>query len=260
MSVARKYSFNELTQEIHSLLRAEKSPEVLAKELDVDVKRLSIYPSFIKGHIIRMIDRSFKSLKSLFDAKSWESLTDKYFREYPADDWRYYRCVEHFPEFIQGLKSLPDFKIQDFHVELAQFEWTELMVYSSEIILPKKNEIRSRQLNPTLAVLSLNYPVVNFVNCERAESLSKNEEHWMKEKNYLEKLSAPKTVFFFRSPKTQYAVYTQATDRELFAFKMVHDDISEKEAAKLSGQTLAVIQSVLKESVQLGLILAPKVT
>jgi hypothetical protein len=258
MSALKKYSFHELTQEIHSLLRAERLPEEVAKTLEVDVNRLAIYSGFIKGHIVRMIDRSFNALKCLFDEKAWDILMDMYFKKYPAGDWRYYRCAEQFPDFIQSLKSSPDFGIQDFHVELAQFEWTELMVYNSEIILPKIGEIRSRELNPTLAVLTFRYPVADFVISHRSEKLSKNEERWMQEKKYLEMLPAPKTVFFFRNPKTQYAVFVEATDRLLFAFKVIYDGISEKEAAKTTGQSLSVVQSVLKEASQIGLILQPK--
>jgi len=254
MSSLRKYSFDDLTRQIHALLRAERLPEEVAAELGVDVKRLSIYPAFIKGHIVRMIDRSFQSLKSLFDGKTWDVLMDMYFKQYPARDWRYYRSAEQFPEFIESLKS-SDFGIKDFHTELAQFEWTELMVYSSEVVLPKAGEIHERELNPTLNVLTFRYPVADFVVFQRSENLSKDDESWMNEKKYLEILPVPRTVFFFRNPKTQYSVFVEANDRLLFAFKVVYDGISEKEAAKASGQTLAAVRSVLKEASHLGLIL-----
>jgi hypothetical protein len=44
----------------------------------------------------------------------------------------------------------------------------------------------------------------------------------------------------------------------LFAFKVVHDQINVKDAAKMSGQSVASVKAVLKESGEIGFILLPK--
>jgi transposase len=65
-------------------------------------------------------------------------------------------------------------------------------------------------------------------------------------------------VFIFRNPQTELSNFYAVNDRMLFAFKVVHDQINVKDAAKMSGQSVSSVKTILKESAEIGFILLPK--
>lgn len=247
--------FQEVLKNIHSLVRGEKNAEELAGYFNADPRRLNIYPSFVKGHVVKFLDQNFISLRTLFNEKLWAQLCDDYFRKYPPSDWRLYKCAENFTDFLQGLIGDSRYGIQDFHVELALFEWIEVCVYKSEVVFPSQEEILTLTVNPTLQIFNFTYPVPQFVTWSRSKELSLEEKNWIENREYLN--PGENVALFFRNPYTHASNYYSAEDRFLFALKAVSEDMNLEDAAVMSGKDLSEIKSVFEEGRDRGLIFLP---
>jgi hypothetical protein len=248
--------FQDVLKNVHSLVRGEKNAEELAEFFKADPRRLNIYPSFVKGHVTKFLDQNFISLKTLFDEAIWGPLCDEYFKKHPPSDWRLYKCAESFTDFLQGLMGDDRYGIEDFHVELALFEWMEVCVYKSEIVFPDPQEVTQATVNPTLQIMNFTYPIAQFVTLSRSKELKDEEKSWMEDKEYLK--SKENVALFFRHPFTHAANYYSGEDRFLFALKIVYEKMGMEEAAQVSGHTISDIHSVFEEARNRGLIFLPR--
>lgn len=251
-------SFQETLQNLHALLRGGTKPRKALSYFGTTEKRLSIYPSFVKGHVVKFLDKNFLSLKTLFNEKTWNGILDEYFRKHAPTHWRLYRCAEAFPGYIQTLREKGLFEMGEFHTELADFEWAEAVVYHGEEIIPKASHLETLIVNPTLTILNFRYPIAQYVRISRSSDILHKEKAWLEHKKYLKPLEKEETVFLFRNPKTLVLNHCVPTDRMLLAIKMVHEKIRPKQAARTVGQELSIIHDALEEAQSQGLILFPE--
>ncbi|WP_372366529.1 putative DNA-binding domain-containing protein [Candidatus Uabimicrobium sp. HlEnr_7] len=248
-------SLEETMRMMHSLLRGEKTAKEMTEFFGTNEKRLAIYQRFVRNHVVKTLGKNYIMFRRLVKKELWGILSDQYFRDYPATGWRLNSCTKLFVDFIA--KKVREEKAlggEEFYIELAQFEWEEVIVYCSENVIPKSQEIANPVLNPTLSVMNFEYPIGTFTMHWRGGK--RKEEPWITSKVYLQK--QPQMVFLLRHPQNQKVNFHVANDRLLFAFKVVHDEIDIENAVSLSGQNEETIRMILNEAHQAGIIILPE--
>ncbi len=250
--------FQETLENLHALLRGTEKPQDWISYFKTTPKRLSIYPRFVKSHVTKFLDQNFLSLKTLFDGVTWKKILDQYFKEYPPAHWQLFRCAEAFPSFIQSLKEKNLYGIQNFYVELSEFEWMEAVIYHEEERISQIFALQEPLVNPTLAILNTYYPLVQFANVTRSKENCLEEKEWIQNKRYLSLFDQEQIIFLFRNPITLILNCCVPTDRMLLAVKIIHEKISLQEASRAMDQDLTNLYAVLEEAQSLGLIVFPK--
>ncbi|BBM85634.1 HvfC/BufC family peptide modification chaperone [Candidatus Uabimicrobium amorphum] len=247
-------TLEETMRMMHSLLRGEKTPEEMKEFFGTSEKRLEIYQRFVRNHVTKTLAKNFVMLRRLVKKEIWQGLRDEYFKNYPATGWQLNDTSKSFVDFIaKKVREEKMFAGEEFYIELAQFEWEEVVVYCSELITPKPHEIETPVLNPTLSIMDFRYPIGTFIYYWRNK---KRKDPWIIEKEYLKE--QPQMLFLIRHPQEQRVFFHVATDPLLFAFKVVHDQISLPDAIKLSGQTEDTVRKILADAHQAGIIILPE--
>lgn len=247
-------TLEETMRMMHSLLRGEKTPAEMKEFFGTSEKRLEIYQRFVRNHVIKTLAKNFTMFRRLVKKEAWQGLRDEYFKNYPPTGWRLNDTCKSFVDFIaQKVREEKMFGGEEFYIELAQFEWEEVIVYCNELVIPKANEIESPLLNPTLSIMDFRYPIGKFIYFWRNKQ---RKDPWITEKEYLK--PQPQMLFLVRHPQEQRVFFHVATDPLLFAFKVVHDQISLEDAVKLSGQTPQTVRKILADAHQAGIIILPE--
>ncbi len=238
---------------VHQLLRGEISAAEASEQLGNDESRLAIYHRFVSGHVRNVLEKNFAVLVSLFPKQVWDMIVPEYFRSHPSDSYELNANGAQFPRFLSQWADDPRFGITGFHLELAELEWREWVVYSTLKSIPSPEEIDAPVLNPTLIVMELEYPVVEYVFLWREEQA----------KGFPDGVPAipetenPGVVFLFRHPTTHNPVLRRARDPMLFAFKVVHDAIPLEEAVAAAGITVEDGEALLCDAADQGLVILP---
>lgn len=238
---------------VHQLLRGEISAAEASQQIGNDESRLAVYHRFVSGHVRNVLEKNFAVLVSLFPKQAWDSIVPEYFRSHPSDSYELNANGAQFPRFLSQWADDPRFGITDFHLELAELEWREWVVYSTLKEIPSPDEIEAPTLNPTLIVMQLEYPVVEYVfrwRDEQEGGFPDGVPPIPEEKN-------PGVVFLFRHPSTHNPVIRRARDRMLFAFKVVHDAIPLEDAAQAAGIAVEDGESMVRDAADEGLVILP---
>jgi len=243
-------SFHDSMETVHQLLRGDLSPGEAAQKLGAPENRIGIYQQFIRGHIDNILEKNFSALKQIIPSDTWSTITTRYFKEFPAQHFELNENAADFPDYLAKIVDSREFNLTAFHVELAQLEWVEFEAYASEIDIPWTSEILRPTLNPTLTILQFDYPTATAL--DHIRSLDDNESFEVPAAS-----AAPNVTFVYRNPKTHEAMILKADDNILFAFKIVHDEISVEEAAATAGINISVAETLLKQAAETGLILLP---
>lgn len=248
-----RMTLHETFETMHRLLRREITPAEASTRLGCEESRIALYPEFVLDHVRNVLVKNFTSLAGLCSAEDWEGIVKEYFRTNPPDHYELNANAARFPAFLQSLAEQGRFGLGEFHLELAEVEWLEWEVFSSPKEIPLPQEIREPVLNPTLAVLELKYPVVEYLRTwERGKArgfpagvppVPEEEDGGI--------------VFVFRHPGTHEAVVQRATDPELFGFKVVHESIPLNQAAEEAHISLSEAESLLLDAAAKGLVILP---
>jgi len=235
---------------MHRLLRGETSPETAAERLGAPVERLAIYQQFARNHIDNVLKKNYTVLAGLF-SEQWDELVDGYLAEYPPGSYELNRNAARFREYLATLALDPARGITEFHLELAELEWTEFSVYASQVEIPTPEEVTRPMLNPTLQILALKNPVAEYVDRWRASGGDKSH------RPDILSPASPETVFVLRHPVSGLALYLKADHSLLFAFKVAHEGANVAEAAKLAGISETDAVGILHRAADAGLIVLP---
>jgi hypothetical protein len=240
-------------QTMHRLLRGEITPADASTMLGCEESRIALYPEFVLDHVRNILVKDFPVLASLFSTEEWEAIVRQYFQTHPPDHYEMNANAARFPAFLQQMEEEGRLGIGEFHVELAEVEWQEWVIFSSPEKMPVSAEIRDRVLNPTLTVLELNFPVVEYLNIweeRRAKGFSEGVPP-------VPETSDGEIVFVFRHPSKHETVVQKATDSLLFVFKVVHDNVPLNEAAEEAQIGPPEAESMLMSAEEMGLIILP---
>ncbi len=148
--------------------------------------------------------------------------------------------VAEFPEALASLQA--SLAVPDFLPDLARVEWARRSAETSPIAA---TEAERFELNPSLRVLRLDWPVVDMANAEGefARAPMRPGEQW---------------ALAWRSPVSGETRLEPASDTDLFALKVVAEDMSLEEAAAEGSMTLDAVHAAMRRSVNRGILLGPR--
>ena len=241
----------ETFETMHRLLRREIAPGEAAARLGCPESRIALYPEFVLDHVRNILGKNFRVLASLLPSEAWEKIVMEYFRTTPPDHYEMNANAARFPEFLERMAGEGRFGIGRFHLELAEVEWLQWVVFSSPGRIPRPGAIRGFLVNPTLVVLELAFPVADcLTRWEQQDAMGfpQGVPAVPEEKD-------GGIVFIFRHPGTHEAVVKRATDPMLFAFKVAHENTPVDQAAEQARISRGEAESLLSSAVEAGFIL-----
>ncbi|RMG13712.1 MAG: hypothetical protein D6729_14600 [Deltaproteobacteria bacterium] len=245
-------ALHEIQQTLHEVFRGRMEPEAAAGRLGVRADRLAIYQRFVRGHILRTLAKDYPMTRSLLGEELWGPLAERYFAEYPPQSWELNAAVQAFPEFLERVRVEEGPKgLTPLAAQLAQFEWEIFAAFTHPARIPGAETLERPVVNPTLSVLSFDYPLVRWY-----ASWDQGEVEDVPA-SAPEALPEGETVLFYRSPTTLRTNYRVATDDYLFALKVTHEGLSLEAAAQATGQPLDLCRSALDAAVEAGLVITP---
>ncbi|MDF1562760.1 MAG: DNA-binding domain-containing protein [Deltaproteobacteria bacterium] len=237
--------------QLHALLRGEASTDATARILGCDPARLTIYRNFVRHHVVSVVEKNHPMSWALLGESAGE-LAGGFYLSHPARSWELNRAAEPFADFLEALHAAGDARVPAFAVALARFEWECFAAYADEAREPEPASLKAPTPNPTLRVLQVAFPLVDWV-LEHDARASRGEPPPPPP----EPLEAPETVLVFRHPERLIASYYRGSDPLLFALKVSLEGIPLEEAARQSGQRQEEAGALLERAAGLGLILLP---
>ncbi len=270
-----------LQRTLHAALRGDRPVDAVAAELGLPPARVELYRRFLRAHVVGVLNKDFPLVREALPAATWERLTDAFYRAHPAESVELNRAAEAFPAFVEAMVAAaatgpagdgarsPRFPgLTPFHASLAAFEWAEFVSYTHPGRVPAHGEVSAPALNPTLSVVSLPVPVVEFV----VNSLKRPRDPG----DGTERPAAPppssgdgpELVLFFRPPpppgsagtyagETDRVAFYRATDDLLFALKVTYDGLDPAAAAAAAGLDPTAAVQAVSRAAAIGLVLVP---
>lgn len=244
-------SMLESMRAMHQLLRGEATPEATGQALGgAPPERLAAYQSFVRGHIEGVLTKAFPTLAELVGHCAWHALGRAFFTEVPPGDYELNGCAEAFPGWLETRIAAGESDLSEFHVELAELHLAEFAAFADEARMPAPAELEAPALNPTLRILEFTFPIAEYVARWRRRDQEGEPE--------VPTEPDPQRVFVFREAGGLRHRFQRADDRQLFAFKVVHDGTSIAAAAAAAGASEELVREVLEEAGETGLVILPK--
>jgi len=245
----------------HGLLRGELTLSAAAQTLGTDSKRLALYRDFVHDHVVGVVHKNFPICSRLL-GESFDPLVEAFTLASPASSWELNQAAEAFPDFLEARLGEGHAALVPFHLALARFEWELFAVYvdPAEIeTIPSNEAPRTDALsvNPTLRVLPSEYALVPWVLEYEAAIGSDSEAGTERPPPLPQRLEAPEFSLVFRHPQTDMSAYWRASDRLLFALKVVIEKIPIAEAAQATGSDRESCEALLRAAYDLGLLICP---
>lgn len=216
------------------------------------VDHLSVYQQFVMDHVRQALERLFPILFEVTSGPLWNQIVLGYFDSLPESQYDFPLHVSGFPPFLRRELDAGRLELSGFHVELAELEWNESVVRNSQSTLPLVASFGFPVLNPTLVILEVDYPIVDFL--DRWEL----EESFRDQPEIPEPLESSAFVFLFREPSSGFAVLYEGREDLLFVFKIVHERLGLEEAARLGELSLNDVKSFVDRAIRIGLVFAPE--
>ncbi len=254
--VEPRMTLRETFETMHRLLRREITPAEASARLGCEEDRIALYPEFVLDHVRNILVKNFPALASLFSSEEWEGIVREYFAAHPPDHYEMNANAARFPAFLHQMAEKGRFGILEFHLELAEVEWLEWTAFASPEKIPLPEEIREPMLNPTLTVLELKFPVVQYLRTwsrERARGFTGGVPPVPGE-------ARGGIAFVFRHPGTHEAVVRETTDPDLFALKVVYESIPLERAAEEAHISVLQAKALLHHAQKAGFVLLPVVS
>lgn len=261
-------SLAELQRDLHAALRGDRTVRAVAAELGLPAARLELYRRFLRGHIVGVLAKDFPLVRASLPTETWDGLVDSFYRAHPAESVELNRAAEAFPAFLEAADAARWPGLTPSHASLAAFEWAEFVTYTHEGRVPAHGEVTEPTLNPTLSVVSLPVPVLEYV----VEGLEAGDGAPRAGINPPPPKAAsgdgPELVLFFRPPPPPLAAGTyaaepgrvafyRATDDLLFALKVTHDGLDPAAAAMAAGLDPTAAAQAVAHAASVGLVLLP---
>ncbi len=232
---------------MHRLLRGSLEPARAAELLEASTDRLTAYRGFVRNHVRLYLEKNYVVLHQILQPDVWEVLFERSFHRCPSREYELNANAEGFLEVLSEAIAEGDLGLSQFHHELAQLEWLEWVVYADRVEMPAPVTIERVAINPSLQLLSTEWPVASFVRSWR-----------MGEAPEIPDVPQPEIVFVYRDPLHGWSRLIVADDALLFAFKLVHDGLKPSEAAQLTGLKEVELFSILQSAVETGILVAPQ--
>lgn len=244
-------SLQETFETLHAVLRGAAPPESAERALGLDARRVAFYADTVYEHVHDILRKNFTALAEVLGEATFASLVRQYYALHPAQAFELNEDAAPFREFLASRASRGEGALGEVHLELAELEWQEFVAYVHPAQIPARRWLSRPTINPTLAILQLDYPVADFLDAWRQRGENGDAPE-------LPSAPRPETVFVLRHPESENAIFVAASDALLFAFKVVHDGAEPSQAARAAGVPEALVHEVLREASDWGIVLLPE--
>lgn len=209
---------------------------------------MNVYQELVKSHVRQTLEVRFPVVSQTLSPREWSALVDVYFRDLPESKYEGDHVGTDFHAFLESHVGSGHLPISDFYVELAELEWN-LLTASQHGSFPADLRSPRPMLNPTLAILEVRYPVVDFY------------DRWMLDEEFRESPVIPDPldksgfVFIFSIPESGLPAAWHATDELLFVFKAIHDRLTVLQAAQLGELAEDDARELMARAIRIGLVI-----
>lgn len=128
-----------------------RNPDIIAAPSGIDERRLRVYRDLFFGNISQLLATTFPVIRSIFPDREWRALV--------RDFYATHRCETPLFPFIAG--EFADYLLNErdeeadypFLAELAQYEWSEIALRHSQVVLPAYAGASAGNAKPVLSPL-----------------------------------------------------------------------------------------------------------
>jgi hypothetical protein len=142
-----------------------RDPRTAKRPRGVDARRMKIYADLLYSNVERFMLNCFPVLHKVLGKRKWARLVRTFFATHRSHTPYFRQVPDEFIRFLQN-EWQPDAAYPDFMLELAHYEWMELVLAVSNREpdweqINRDGDLLSRipVINPVLAVLSYAYAV-----------------------------------------------------------------------------------------------------
>jgi hypothetical protein len=139
-----------LFRQQHTLGRYLRDPDHCVPPAGMDVARAQVYRDLIFANLLSLLSGTFPVLIKILGDERWRSLVRIFLRDYRARTPKFGEIAREFVEFLAAEpQALSNGPWPPFMVELAHYEWIEMVLQQSE----------AEPLAPSDAALLLDRPL-----------------------------------------------------------------------------------------------------
>src|SRR5689334_19143264 len=110
-----------------------RDPEHNAPPTEMDPARAQVYRDLVFANLSSLLSGTFPVLVKIIGDEQWRSLVRIFLRDYRARTPKFGEIAEEFVEFLaSGPEALSDGAWPPFMVELAHYEWVEMVLQQSD--------------------------------------------------------------------------------------------------------------------------------
>lgn len=142
-----------------------RDPSTAKRPRDVDARRMKIYADLLYSNVERFMLNCFPVLHKLLGKRKWAKLMRAFFATHRSRTPYFRQVPDELIQFLQN-EWQPDPAYPDFMLELAHYEWMELVLAVNNCEpewgrINRDGDLLSGMpvVNPVLAVLAYAYPV-----------------------------------------------------------------------------------------------------
>jgi hypothetical protein len=135
-----------------------RNPDTASLPPNCDLKRMTIYRDLFYNNMEGMAARTFPVLKKLMGEDGWHRLFKEFFAEHLCQS-PYFRDIPE--EFFTWLQTQPVPDSRPWQLELAHYEWVELVLEVSDAEPPQQGDVFTSlpSLSPLALPLGYAWPV-----------------------------------------------------------------------------------------------------
>ncbi len=236
---------------VHAVLRGDQVPQTVAAQVGLDPVRMAFYADAVYSHVREVLEKDFCALAAVLGPSRFEPLVREYFEIRPFDAFELNENAAAFRDLLARCASEGRHGVTDFHVELAEVEWQEFVVYVSPEVIPHPSQVQAPTLNPTLVILQLDHGANDFLDAWRDGAQG----------DVLPPIPdqpVPKTLFVLRHPETENVLFVAADEALLFALKVAHDGLTVSAAAEEAALPIQTVQSIYQSAADWGVVVLPE--
>lgn len=105
-----------------------RDPDHRAPPADLDAKRMALYRRLVYNNLEGYLHRAFPVLRACYTDAAWHALVRDFFVRHQCRARQFYLAAEEFLRYLQDTRGVTDAD-PPFLLELAHYEWLELMLY-----------------------------------------------------------------------------------------------------------------------------------
>ena len=190
------------------------------------VERIEIYN---RQYWFRLLDNlydDFPGVRTVLGEDKFLKLRIAYLERHPADSFTLRDLGREFPRFIERSRKWGG-KHHKLLVDMARFEWAQIVAFDSERRPPPRAELLARsnpaklklELQPYITLLELSYPLDQFVIALRNEMSERSEAGTLKRRHAKRQgLNLPRAKrVFLVVHRLDNALYFKRLERPAFA-------------------------------------------